>query len=151
MFALVVPLSQRIRLQPHASCREAIQPSTLPRMGSNITSEVAKRIRQARERAGLTQAQLAEAAGLSDESVSRIERGTYEPALSSMVAMAEVLGVGLDSLCGLGGGRVRRRSVAAPPVNRRLQERAALVDARTARVLLKLIDLLPSRRSARRT
>jgi DNA-binding XRE family transcriptional regulator len=41
---------------------------------------IARRVREARVHADLTQAELAEAAGVTDETISRIERGAYEPA-----------------------------------------------------------------------
>ncbi|MFM2152261.1 MAG: hypothetical protein RL199_696 [Pseudomonadota bacterium] len=61
-------------------------------------TRVAQSIRQARESAGLTQARLAEAAGIAEQSLSRVERGAYEPALSTVWAIAHVLGVSLDEL-----------------------------------------------------
>jgi transcriptional regulator with XRE-family HTH domain len=61
-------------------------------------ARVAQSIRHAREAAGLTQARLAEAAGIAEQSLSRLERGAYEPALSTVWAIAHVLGVSLDEL-----------------------------------------------------
>jgi putative transcriptional regulator len=63
-------------------------------------TRVAQAIRQAREKAGLTQARLAEAAGIAEQSLSRLERGAYEPALSTVWSIAQVLGVTLDALVG---------------------------------------------------
>jgi transcriptional regulator with XRE-family HTH domain len=60
--------------------------------------EVGGRIRAARQAAGLTQSRLAERAGMEVQSLSRLERGEYEPSLSSAVALAEALGLALDTL-----------------------------------------------------
>jgi transcriptional regulator with XRE-family HTH domain len=50
------------------------------------------RLVRAREQAGLTQAAVAEAAGVSVETVSRIERALHEPELSTVIALARALG-----------------------------------------------------------
>ncbi len=74
---------------------------------------IGKRVRDARVSAGLTQAGLAEAAAISDETVSRIERGAYEPAISTAVALANALGVSLDALTGRPSAR-RSAGLARP-------------------------------------
>jgi transcriptional regulator with XRE-family HTH domain len=56
-------------------------------------SRFAARLKELREAAGLTQMQLADAAGLSQRAVSHWEQGLREPAWSNVVAMAEALGV----------------------------------------------------------
>lgn len=50
---------------------------------------------QARKSSGLTQAALAEAAGLSRMTVQRIEGGEIDPRLSSLLEMGRVLGLEL--------------------------------------------------------
>jgi transcriptional regulator with XRE-family HTH domain len=56
---------------------------------------------QLRQRAGLTQAELAERLGLlSPETISRYERGEREPRVSSLIRIAEVLGVSPEELLG---------------------------------------------------
>jgi transcriptional regulator with XRE-family HTH domain len=52
------------------------------------------RLREVRERAGLSQAQLAERAGCNLFTVSKIERGLHEPAWPLVRALARALGVG---------------------------------------------------------
>lgn len=71
----------------------------LPRLGLNVRA--LRRVR------GLTQAALAELAGVTDETVSRLERGAFEPSLSTAIAIAKALEVSLDELLG--------RRLEAPP------------------------------------
>lgn len=56
------------------------------------------RIKAARNAAGMTQSRLAERAGIEVQSLSRIERGAYEPSLSTAVGLAGALGLTLDQL-----------------------------------------------------
>ena len=49
-----------------------------------------------RERAGLTQAQLAERAGLHISAVTRFEQGWREPSLATAAELAKALGVKVD-------------------------------------------------------
>ena len=52
-------------------------------------------LRQARQTAGLTQTELAQAAGLSRMAVQRTETGEVDPRLSTVTEMARVLGLHL--------------------------------------------------------
>lgn len=56
-----------------------------------INVEVGSRIRIARERAGLTQEELAERIGRSTQFISTIERGAAGPSLETVVRLCEVL------------------------------------------------------------
>ncbi len=51
------------------------------------------RLRELRAERSLTQARLAELAGLTEIDVSRYERGEVDPSLHTLVALARVLGV----------------------------------------------------------
>ena len=64
---------------------------------------VGKRIRQARELAGLTQEQLAEKIGVSRTAVVRWEAGETDPTLDHLIAMTTILKVSADFLLGTGG------------------------------------------------
>jgi transcriptional regulator with XRE-family HTH domain len=85
----------------------------------------------------MTQAELAEAAGLSDETIGRLERDAFEPSLSTLSAVQRALGVGA-----LGG-------IAAPPPHRyspvvqKLADRAEHVGTKGQLALLALAKLLP--------
>lgn len=56
-----------------------------------FTKRIGNRIRQLRRKAGLSQANLAQAARLSVETVSRYERGVLIPSIESLEAMAEAM------------------------------------------------------------
>jgi transcriptional regulator with XRE-family HTH domain len=57
----------------------------------------AERLRELRNRAGLTQEQLAERAGVKRDAVARWERGTREPSWSNVVALADALAVSTEA------------------------------------------------------
>jgi transcriptional regulator with XRE-family HTH domain len=59
---------------------------------SEITS-FARRLRELRDAAGLTQAQLAEKAGLHRQGIAKLENGEREPAWGTVRALARALGV----------------------------------------------------------
>lgn len=60
----------------------------------------AGRLRALREAAGLSVAELATAAGLTRQAVSKLERGHREPALETARRLAAALGVTIDELAG---------------------------------------------------
>jgi putative transcriptional regulator len=57
----------------------------------------------ARERAGLTQAQLAEKLSVNRVSIARLEAGTRSPSMALALRLAKVLNESVDAL--FGGGR----------------------------------------------
>jgi transcriptional regulator with XRE-family HTH domain len=57
-----------------------------------------KNLRMYRAAAGMTQERLAEIVGCSDRNIGLIETGKGMPSLSTAVAIANALGVGLDQL-----------------------------------------------------
>jgi len=59
---------------------------------------VGENIRNARERAGLTQARLAEQAGVTQAMLCQIERGTKNPSLQLGAEIAKILNCSLESL-----------------------------------------------------
>jgi transcriptional regulator with XRE-family HTH domain len=62
---------------------------------------MATRLKRLREAAGLTQQELAARAGLSISAVTQTEGGQKkDPRLSTVIALAKVLGVTLDELAG---------------------------------------------------
>ena len=63
--------------------------------------QLGSRIRQARDRAGLTQEQLAERIGVSRTAIARYESGEIEPKLHNLAAIALALGVSCDELLGI--------------------------------------------------
>lgn len=61
------------------------------------------RVAQARHRAGLTQPQLAEKAGISRPTIARIESSGHAPSVTIALAIARELGEPVEAL--FGGGR----------------------------------------------
>lgn len=57
------------------------------------------RLRKAREVAGMSQADLARATGISQRSVSSYENGTYSPRRPQVLSWALATGVQMDWLC----------------------------------------------------
>lgn len=57
-----------------------------------------KRIRELREEAGMTQAELAEGAELSDNFIALLERGRTTPSLKTIEAIAKTLNVQISEL-----------------------------------------------------
>ena len=57
-----------------------------------------KRIEAARKKKGLTQEELAERVSVSQSMINHIENGNKKPSLETAVALANELGVTLDSL-----------------------------------------------------
>jgi len=111
-------------------------------------TDLARRVAAARLRSGLTQAQLAEASGVTDETISRIERGRYEPAVSTLFRLAEALEVSLDRLAGDpnrdGSNGSSRRKPRLSPVVRRLRARIDLLTPESQRALLAVAEQLPA-------
>ena len=57
-----------------------------------------EKLKAARIAAGMTQQQLAEAAGLTQKDVSRYESGKHEPGALTLKRMAQALGCSMDYL-----------------------------------------------------
>lgn len=66
-----------------------------------------KRLRALRLAAGMTQSQLAKASGLDQSFISRLEHGTSDVKLSTMLAIAEALGLKPSALIEPGSGQSR--------------------------------------------
>lgn len=54
--------------------------------------DLGNRLRELRQSAGLTQVALAEASGVPQPRISKYERGTRQPSLDTLRALAKVLG-----------------------------------------------------------
>ena len=62
-----------------------------------------RRLKEALERAHLSQVELADRLYVSDSIASRWMTGETEPRLSTLVRICEITGVKIDWLCGMGG------------------------------------------------
>jgi len=72
-------------------------------MSKSTAARFADNLKRARARSGLSQTQLAKAAGISHSEIYRLEAGTREPRLGTLLNLGNALGVdGADLLDGLG-------------------------------------------------
>lgn len=92
------------------------------------------RLRRARERAGLSQAGLAAAAGVSRSQVSAIEQGRHVPAVDAALRIAAAVGLAVEEL--FGGGDASAPAPALRPVISRLADGAAVKTAHVGDVLV---------------
>jgi transcriptional regulator with XRE-family HTH domain len=83
------------------------------------------RIRQARERVGLSQIELARRIGLSKNAMNSIETGDADPRASRIVAIAQELGVSTDAL--LLDKQATRSREHTPPAKRQRPRHATAV------------------------
>ena len=118
---------------------------------------VGAQIRKLRLAHALTQQELAEAVGVSTESLSRAERGAILPTVRTLGRIAEALDTTIDALAGrpAGGalGAIKQSDSQSPELKRivRLLHR---LDRRSLRRLLAVVELIPAgkpRSSARQT
>lgn len=65
---------------------------------SELRAQFGRRLRQLRRQKDLTQEQLAEAAGISVDMLSNIERGVNAPSFETLEKLAKVLGVHVKEL-----------------------------------------------------
>jgi transcriptional regulator with XRE-family HTH domain len=119
-----------------------------------LPSRLARGVAAARRRAGLTQAELAEASGVTDETISRIERGRYEPAVSTLIQLADALDTSIDQLAREGErekerSAPRRAAPAVSPIVRRLRARIDALTPAAQRALLAIAEELAEARARR--
>jgi putative hydrolase of the HAD superfamily len=70
-------------------------------MGEASEKLLGKAIQEARQKAGLTQQELCQQAGLSYSTLAKIERGAIKtPSVFTVMRVASILGVGMDGLLG---------------------------------------------------
>jgi len=85
-----------------------------------LAAEFGKRLRALREERGLTQRELAKRIDAEIPQISRYETGSYMPNAETLLAIADVLHVGLDTLFGRSSGNT---GDATPVKDVRLLER----------------------------
>ena len=91
---------------------EGARASESPSDPNEFAATVGEQIRRLRQEHGLTQAELAERAGLSANYVARLERGELGPSLFVACRLAEALEVAVEVLVygAVGPGRSTRRT-----------------------------------------
>jgi transcriptional regulator with XRE-family HTH domain len=73
----------------------------VPSYGHSLhVSAIGPKIRELREAAALTQEDLAHQAGISTSTLSRIERGNFQPRMDTLGKLAQALGVSVAELVG---------------------------------------------------
>lgn len=63
--------------------------------------KIGQRLREIRESRGLTQQALAKRSGITSQAITQIETGRRRPSFGTLVALAQGLGLSLDSLAGV--------------------------------------------------
>ena len=74
-----------------------------------MTIQTANRLIALRKQQGMSQEQLAEAMDVSRQAISKWERGESSPDTDNLIALAEIYGISLDELVGLGNGNGRKK------------------------------------------
>ena len=97
----------------------------------------------ARKHEGLTQAQLAEAAGVSQQIIADYETGSRHIPVWRLTCIAEILGVGLVELTGRGNQKPLKRG-PTPRIQKQLEAVAALPKDKQAFVSEVLTNILAS-------
>ena len=120
-----------------------------PPSTSKLAANVGQVAREARVRAGLTQADVAERVGLATEVYGRLERGRMLPSVPSLRRLCIALRMPSDTFLGLNTGEVATWVAEAAPPEVDLEESPELRRLmRTLRKLdasqLKLIGLVAS-------
>jgi transcriptional regulator with XRE-family HTH domain len=105
------------------------------------SKEIGARIRAAREGAHITQQTLANALGLSVGSVSRIERGSFEPSLRTAAAILKALDMDFDDLFAEVRKNIPRRGLKG-----RIYYEVEKLPAPEQRVILDLIRSMAAHR-----
>lgn len=77
---------------------------TVTRLDHRLTSEIGRRLREARERTGLTQMALSKTMRIGRTAIARIESGDRRMSADEAVRFARALGVPVSSLLGEGPG-----------------------------------------------
>jgi predicted nucleotidyltransferase/DNA-binding XRE family transcriptional regulator len=103
----------------------------------NVHATAGELLRDARERAGLTQRELADRAGVAQSVISMYESGRRQPSLPTLMALLRGAGFELDL-------RLNARPAAGGSVKQRLHERRADVRAAAKRHHVKVLGVFGS-------
>jgi transcriptional regulator with XRE-family HTH domain len=77
--------------------------------------DIGSRLREERDRVGISQRELARRVGLSSSMISQIESGQSKPSVSTLYGIVTELGVSLDDLFGANGSSIPPNEDGAPP------------------------------------
>ena len=119
-------------------------------MDEELQRNVGEVARAARERLGLTQAQVAQKVGLVPGVYGRIERGDMMPSVPSLRRISAVLGISSDALLGVNLAQVAATVDEAPPEEnlspelRRIIHQLRTWSPKRLKVLSKVLTVLAS-------
>lgn len=99
--------------------------------------DVGRAIRTARRRAGMSQRELAERAGLPQSTVARIESGFVDPRTTTVVKLLNACGERLEAIPRIGTGVDRSRIRALLQLTPQQRLDAAVAAANNVRALLR--------------
>ena len=109
-------------------------------MDEKLAERIGAIAREARLRAGLTQADVAERLGIVAEVYGRLERGKMLPSVDTLKRLAQSLRVSADELLGLSEAGAETAALPPPagdnPAIRRLVRRASRLGRRQLRILI---------------
>ena len=112
-----------------------------------LTQAVGASIAAARERAGLTQDQVADMLGVGPQAVSRVERGTVIPNAVRLYELAEVFDCRVDELLISASDRAADQALA---IARQIQSLAAAERQLVARMVSQLTEHLAPKPAPKR-
>jgi transcriptional regulator with XRE-family HTH domain len=130
------------------------KPSRLPRhieiRQRRLPATLGAALKQARKRAGMTQAEVAEGIGNAPEVYGRMERGGVMPSVPTLLRLCLILGSGPHELMGFSdvepsqGAQARTLppGLSDTPEKRRLLRRLARLDSPRIKALARLVALL---------
>ena len=103
------------------------------RTDDELSKNIGRAIAKNRQLAGLTQAQVAEILEISNDAVSRMERGKIMPTVARLMQMADIFGCETADL-------LTQSSVLAIDQSRRIQQLLAQLDEKERVELLDIIE-----------
>lgn len=106
-----------------------------------VPEEIGARIRTGRRASQLTQTQLSELINVSIGTISRLERGIYEPSISTLCLLSEALGVTLDFLI-KGPKRATAPPTDSPAVVHKLCSRVLKLSPTDQRLLMAVAQAM---------
>ena len=106
-----------------------------------------RRLARAREVRHMSQRELSEAAGLTEQALSRIETGVREPRLATLKSLAAALRVSVDDL--VEGGPRRAVPRAYRPEVERIADLLSEASHETVRLARRLVEVLVEERGDR--
>ncbi|WP_227430849.1 helix-turn-helix domain-containing protein [Psychrobacter sp. I-STPA6b] len=105
------------------------------RTDDELSRNIGRAIAKNRQLAGLTQAQVAEYLEISNDAVSRMERGKIMPTVARLMQMADIFGCETADL-------LTQSSVLALDQSRRIQQLLAQLDEKERVQLLEIVETM---------